>query len=418
MKISNLFGKTYYETSEKITSPNHQLLVKGGFVDQLIAGVYTYLPLGFKVLKNIGNIVREEMDNIGGQEIFMPVLQPKNLWQETNRWDPPGIAEILYKLKDQRGSELALGPTHEEVLTDIVRKQIHSYKNLPLYIYQIQTKFRDEPRAKSGLLRGREFLMKDLYSFHTNEEDRKRYYEIVKKAYFKIFKRCGLKTVLTEASGGAFSKEISHEFQVITPAGEDTIIVCPKGDFGQNMEITSKKEGDKCPHCSKQLKIARAIEVGNIFTLGTKYSEAMKAFFIDRNDQQQPIIMGCYGLGISRLLGSIVEVSHDSKGIIWPTAVAPYDIYLISLPDTNKEAENLYRALQTQGLKVLYDDRLESVGVKFVDCDLIGLPLRIVISQKTLTKKSVEFKQRSKEETKLVPLKNLSSFLKDLINKT
>ncbi len=413
MKLSQLFGKTKREVAREVASTNHRLLVKGGFIVQLTSGIYTYLPLGLKVLTKIENIVREEMDAIGGEEVLMPALQPKSLWQETKRWDGP-ISEIMYKVKDREGKELGLGPTHEEVLTDIIRKDVRSYKDLPLYVYQIQTKFRDEPRAKSGLLRGREFRMKDLYSFHTNEKDFKKYYEIVKKAYLKTFKRCGLSDVLVvEASGGAFTKDLTHEFHVTTPAGEDSIIYCEKCGFAQNVEIAKKKEGESCPKCKKTLKVFRTIEIGHIFTLGTKYSKDMKAYFSDKDGKEKPIIMGCYGLGVSRLLGAIVEVKYDENGIIWPKNITPYQIHLLNLElKTKKETEKIYKDLQNQGIEVLWDDRDESPGVKFADADLIGIPIRIIVSPKTLKASSVEISPRDSEKVKLVKINRITQYIK------
>lgn len=408
MLQSKYFIKTKKEAPSDEVSINAQLLIRGGFIDKEMAGVYSFLPLGLKVLKKIENIIREEINAIGGQEILMPALQPRELWEETQRWE---AMDVLYRFQDQQKKWLALGPTHEEVLTDIIRKNISSYKDLPFYLYQIQTKFRDELRAKAGLLRGREFLMKDLYSFHESEEDRKIYYQKAIKAYRKIFKRCGLDILVAEASGGAFSKELSHEFQVQTPSGEDLVVFCPSGDFSKNKEITDLREGEKCPRCSSHLIDVKTIEVGNIFTLGTKFSEAMGAHFLDRNGQKNPIVMGCYGIGLSRVMGAAVEVSHDDRGIIWPEEIAPFRTHLISITAKDKKtdqkvkntAKKLYKELLDLGVEVLYDDRTEiSVGAKFADSDLMGIPTRLVISEKTLAKNSVEVKERGKEKAKLV----------------
>lgn len=397
---------------------NAKFLMRGGFIDKEMAGVYSFLPLGLRVLKKIENIVREEINAIGGQEILMPALQPRELWEETQRWEN---MDVLYRFQDQQEKWLALGPTHEEVLTDIIRKNISSYKDLPLYLYQIQTKFRDELRAKAGLLRGREFLMKDLYSFHTNEEDRKDYYQKVIKAYKKIFKRCGLNALVAEASGGSFSEDISHEFQVQTPSGEDLVVFCPNGDFSKNKEITDLREGDKCPSCGTGLIDVKTIEVGNIFTLGTKFSEAMGAQFIDKDGQKKPIIMGCYGIGISRIMGSVGEVLNDERGIIWPKEIAPFQIHLICINSKDKIMEKkvkkvageLCKKLLDLGVEVLYDDREDvSAGAKFADSDLIGIPVRLVVSEKTLAKNSVEWKERNKEKAKLVKIKELTKKLK------
>lgn len=418
MLQSKYFIKTKKEFPSEEAAVNAKFLMRGGFIDKEMAGVYSFLPLGLRVLKKIENIVREEINAIGGQEILMPALQPRELWEETQRWEN---VDILYRFQDQQEKWLALGPTHEEVLTDIIRKNISSYKDLPLYLYQIQTKFRDELRAKAGLLRGREFLMKDLYSFHTNEEDRKDYYQKVIKAYKKIFKRCGLNALVAEASGGSFSKEFSHEFQVQTPSGEDLVVFCPSSDFSKNKEITDLREGDKCPNCGTGLIDVKTIEVGNIFTLGTKFSDAMGAQFIDKDGQKKSIIMGCYGIGISRIMGTVVEVANDERGIIWPKEIAPFQIHLIRINSKDKimgkkvkkAAGELYSKLLDLGVEVLYDDREDvSAGAKFADSDLIGLPIRLVVSEKTLTENSVEWKERSEEKTRLIKVSQIIKTIK------
>lgn len=409
MRQSQLFTKTLKEIPKDEKSINSQLLIRGGFIHKEMAGVYSYLPLGLKVLKNIGNIIREEMDNIGGQEIAMTVFQPKHLWEETGRWSKT-VGEVMYKCKEGN-KEIGLGPTHEEMLTDIIRRHVKSYTELPLYIYQIQIKFRKEPRARSGLLRGREFLMKDLYSFHSSEKDFKRYYEIVKKAYSKIFKRCGLAAIITEASGSGFTKEYTHEFQVLAPEGEDVIICCPKRDFAQNQEIANTKAGNRCPSCKNILNKVRSIEVGNIFPLGIRYSKDMNAYFIDRDGKKKLIIMGSYGIGISRTMGAVVEVHHDEKGIIWPGEITPFQVHLIQVENTGrvkKMSERLYENLWKGNCEVLYDDRADkTTGEKFADCDLIGIPVRVVVSERTLAKKSVEIKKRKESRTKLIKLKGV-----------
>ena len=361
MRQSKLFTKTIKEAPKDEKSINAQFLLRGGFVHKEMAGVYTFLPLGNRVLKNIENIIREEMNKIGGQEILMPVLQPKSLWEKTDRWSK-GVGEVMYKTKDDSGKEFGLGPTHEEILTNIASKYIKSYSDLPSYIYQIQTKFRKEPRARSGLLRGREFGMKDLYSFHPSEEDFRNYYEIVKKSYFKIFKRCGLSSISTEASGAGFTKEYTHEFQVLAKDGEDSIVYCQKHHFVQNKEIAKLKKGDRCPVCKGAIREGKSIEVGNIFPLGTKYSKDLNAYFIDKDGKRKLIVMGCYGIGSTRVMGAIVEVCHDNKGIIWPEEVAPFKIHLIPVEDNReviKAANKLYLDLQKQNIEVLYGDRKE-----------------------------------------------------------
>lgn len=410
MLQSQLFTKTSKEAPKDEESINASLLMRAGFIDKLMAGVYTFLPLGWRVLNKIENIVREEMNKINGQEIFMPVLHPKENWEKTGRWQ---TFETLYKLKNKAGTELALGPTHEEIIYPLLTHHVSSYKDLPMAIYQIQTKFRDELRAKSGLLRGREFRMKDLYSFHANDQDRDRYYEMVKKAYLKIFKRMELDTIITQASGGTFS-ELSLEFQVPTNSGEDTIFVCQKCATGINKEII-KTNDPKCPHCGKTTIEKRAIEVGNIFPLKEKFARDFNLVFRDKDGQNKFVSVGCYGLGTSRAMGTIVEIYHGQNGIIWPKEIAPFQVHLLILGENKKikkEAERLYQKIQEQNIEILYDDRDLTAGEKFAEADLIGIPLRLVISEKTLRQKSAEIKLRDKTKVRLIKLKNLKEILK------
>lgn len=416
MKQSQIFTKTQKENPKDEKCLNAILLQRAGFIYKEMAGVYSFLPMGLMVLNKISNIVREEMQAIGGQEVDMAILQPKALWQKTDRWDKGIGLEVMYKVKDEQ-MEVGLGPTHEEMLTDIIKNHIESFEDLPFSAFQIKTKFRKEARAKSGLLRGREFLMKDLYSFHGSTDDFKDFYEKSKQAYLKVFERCGLKAIITEASGGSFSKEFSHEFQVISEAGEDTIYYCPDGHFSQNEEVFDKK-ASKCPACGSDLQKAKSIEAGNIFSLGTKYSEPLGAFFTDKNGVKAPIIMGCYGLGISRLMGTIVEANHDDKGIIWPKSVAPFACHLLPILSGKQEqdkkilekANNVYDDLQKKGIGLLYDDRnKKSAGEKFADADLIGIPLRIVVSQKTIEKGGIELKERNSEKTEILKFTEICS---------
>ena len=411
MKQSQLFGKTTYEVPKDEQSVNARLLIRGGFVDKLMAGVYTYLPLGKRVLAKIENIIREEMDAIGGQEILMPALQNKEDWMITERWD----IDVMMKVKTFFDKEYGLGWTHEEVVTPLAKKYIRSYKDFPFSVYQIQTKFRSEKRAKSGILRGREFSMKDLYSFHTSEEDLDKFYDLVKDAYFKIFDRAGIKdkTYFTFAGGGAFSK-YSHEFQTLTSAGEDIIYICDKCNIAVNQEIIEDLE-NTCPKCgNKKLKKEKAIETGNIFKLKTRFTEAFNFKFLDRTGKENIPLMGCYGMGPSRLMGTIVELFNDENGIIWPKSIAPYQVHLVCLGNDDsviKEAEKIYNSLQKEKIEVLYDDRDESAGVKFKDSDLIGIPLRIVISKKTLEKDSVETKRRNEDGFEMIRINKLMDFI-------
>jgi len=409
MKRSKFYLKTYSEAPKDEISTNAKLLVRAGFVDKVSAGVYILLPLGLKVLKKIENIIREEMINVEGVELFMPSFHPKENWEKTGRWK---TMDDLYKLKEG-SKEFALGATHEEIVSPLVKKYVNSYRDLPVYLFQFQNKFRKELRAKSGLLRGREFIMKDLYSFHKDEKDLDNYYEKLKKAYTKVFRRLDLgdKTYLTYASGGSFSK-YSHEFQTLTEAGEDIIYICDKCSLAINKEIIRDLK-NQCPQCNnKKLRKEKAVEVGNIFKLKNKYSDPFDLNFIDSKGVKKTVLMGCYGIGLQRAMGTIVEVHHDKKGIVWPENVAPFQVILIGIGiDKNarvaRECENLYKKLSDKGIEVLYDDRDVSVGEKFADADLIGIPNRVVLSEKTLAKKSAEIKKRSQDKTKLIKLSNI-----------
>lgn len=560
MKYSKLFGKTRHSAPHDADSVNARLLTQAGFVEKQSAGVYNFLPLGLRVLAKVNQIIREEMNAIDGQEILMPTLHSREVWKVTGR--DKSMDDVLYRTKGTDEQEFVLGPSHEEIVTPLVKKYIQSYKDLPVAVYQIQTKFRDEPRAKSGVLRGREFGMKDLYSFHLDEKDLEAYYEKAKKAYMNVYTRCGLKAYMIEASGGAFSDKFSHEFSIVTPAGEDTIILCEKCGSAQNLEVAEGKvidpdqpkekevelkeidikrglsvaenakahnvpawkilktvvyevdgmglvgvcvRGDlklneyklvkyfgkqlraaspetlkkvglvqgfispvglkgaeirfvadhsiknvknfvtganklnkdytgvnigrdfqisdfsdflevrgafKCAKCEGKLSELKAIEAGNIFKLGTKFSEATGFKVTDSTGKQITVTMGCYGIGNTRLVGTIVEASHDENGIIWPKTVAPYSVHIISLgndPIVVKAAEKLYKDLEKKGVEVLYDDRDGSAGVKFKDADLIGIPLRLVVSKRTLEAKGVEWKEREKKEGKVVSLAKVVS---------
>jgi len=407
MRQSEIFTKILKEAPKDEKSLNSQLLVRGGFVDKLMSGVYSYLPLGFMVLKKIESIIVEEMKKIRASQVLLPALHPKENWQKTGRWQYPE----MFKLKGRAEKDFSLGWTHEEIITPLVKKFVKSYRDLPVCVYQVQDKFRDELRAKSGLLRGIEFIMKDMYSFHADEKDLDNFYEKAKKSYFKIFERCGLakNTFLTLASGGTFSK-YSHEFQTVTPYGEDEIYLCEKCRLAINKEII-EQEHYTCSNCkNKKLEVKKAIEVGNIFSLKDKFTKTFDFKFHDKSGAEKTVLMGCYGIGLGRLLGAVVEVHHDEKGIIWPREVAPFAVHLISLENTakvKKAAEDLYEDLLKEGTEVLYDNREKSAGEKFAEADLIGIPIRIVISERTLKTNSVEVKQRNKKETKLIKINQL-----------
>lgn len=411
MRQSQLFTKTSKSSPAEEQSINAKLLLRGGFIYKNSAGIYSYLPLGWQVIKKISNIIREEMDAIGGQEMFMPALHDKHYLQTTGRWD----VDVVFKIAEEKGKEpqFNISWTHEEILTEIASKFVSSYRDLPFAAYQIQTKFRNEPRAKSGLLRGREFMMKDLYSFHVSEEDLWQYYEKVKQAYHKIFKRCGLKAFYTLAAGGDFTASNTHEFQVLTSVGEDTVFVCEKCEYAENKEISNLKDGDTCPRCGGKIGEHKGIEVGNIFPLGTKYSEAFGLNFTDVEGKNQKVVMGSYGIGVGRVMGTAVELFHDEKGILWPESIAPFTVHLLAFPGGEVQAETAYEKLQKAGCTVLYDDRDDkSAGEKLADADLIGIPWRIVVSRKTVAQKVVEVKKRDEENVEMMDIKILIKRLK------
>jgi prolyl-tRNA synthetase len=371
--------------------------MRAGFVHKVMAGVYAFLPLGLRVMRKVEGVIRDEMESAGGKEILMSALQPKADWEKTGRWDD---LDVLFRFTSYYSkNEYVLGPTHEEEITPLLKQHIFSYRDLPVYLFQFQNKFRDEKRAKSGVLRGREFIMKDLYSFHATEEDLDDYYERMSGAYRRVFDRLGIgdRTYLTFASGGTFSK-YSHEFQTTTPAGEDIIYVCDKCGIAVNEEVIDDVD-HACPQCaSKELRQDKSIEVGNIFKIKDKYSAPFELKFKDAEGNEKVVLMGCYGIGVNRCVGTIVEVSHDDKGIIWPESVAPFRFHLLEMKSGMGEA--LYREMVADGYEVLYDDRDVSAGEKFKDADLIGIPWRLVVGEKN--KDKIEIKRRNEEQTLLV----------------
>jgi prolyl-tRNA synthetase len=414
MRQSKLFTKTRKESPADEVSKNAEFLIRAGFVHKEMAGVYSYLPLGLRVLRKIENIIREEMNKAGGQEVLMSTMQPKDNWEKTGRWT--GMDD-LYKVGDSSGREVALGPTHEEIVVPILKNYVSSHKDFPVAVYQIQNKFRMELRAKSGMLRGREFIMKDMYSFHTSEEDFEKFYEKMKEVYKTVFNRVGIGhlTYLTFASGGTFSK-YSHEFQTITGAGEDTIYLDEASGVALNKEVFNDEVLTQLGLQKEKLVEHKAIEVGNIFDLKTKYSKPFDLSFTDEKGEKHIVLMGCYGIGLGRLMGTIVEVFSDDKGIIWPESVAPYAIHLLALGEdevVSKEAEKIYESLLKAGVEVLFDDRKDlSAGEKFSDADLLGMPYRAVVSVRSLKENGIELKKRSEEKGKIVTLDELLKILK------
>ncbi|PCI29146.1 prolyl-tRNA synthetase [Candidatus Wolfebacteria bacterium] len=406
MRQSSLFTKTRKEAPKDEVSKNASLLIRGGFVHKEAAGVYSFLPLGLRVLEKISNIIREEMDAIGGQEILMSSLQDKNIWETTNRWDD-SVVDVWFKTTLKSGAVMGLGFTHEEPLTRLMTNHINSYKDLPVYPYQIQNKFRNEVRAKSGVMRGREFIMKDLYSFSRTNEEHNEFYEKSKIAYMNVFDRVGLggTTYITFASGGVFAK-YSHEFQTISDAGEDIIYVDEDKKIAINEEVYTDKVISDLGLSKESLIEKKSIEVGNIFSLGTKFSEPLGLNYVDEDGKTKPVVMGSYGLGPTRVMGTIVESLSDEKGIVWPKSVSPFDVHIIDLGNKNEEvkkhAEEVYQELKSKGVSVLLDDRNTGAGEKFADSDLIGIPTRIVISEKTMQAGNVEVKYRSSGETVMI----------------
>ncbi|KKT75139.1 MAG: Prolyl-tRNA synthetase [Parcubacteria group bacterium GW2011_GWB1_44_7] len=405
MRQSELFTKTRKESPAGEEAKNAKLLIRAGYLHKEMAGVYSYLPLGLLALNKIIGIIRREMNEIGGQEVFLSALQDPEVWKKTGRWSDE-VFENWFKTKIKTGGEAGLSFTHEEPLSNLMKNQISSFRDLPRYVYQFQTKFRNEPRARSGIIRGREFLMKDLYSFSRNQKEHEMFYEKAKQAYQNIFADAGIgaQTYITYASGGSFSK-YSHEFQTVTDAGEDTIYLCENCRVAVNKEIFA--EQNTCPKCgAKVLAEKRAVEVGNIFSLGTRFSEAFDLNYLDEKGDKKLVVMGSYGIGPSRLLGAIVEVLADEKGIVWPKTVAPFQIHLIAVFDENGKvqpaAEKLYNKLLEKGIETLFDDRNIRAGEKFADADLIGIPLRVVISEKTLKENKIEIKERAGGEIKMV----------------
>jgi prolyl-tRNA synthetase len=411
MKRTELFTKTSKTAPADETAENAKLLIRAGYVHKEMAGVYAYLPLGLRVLENIKNIVREEMNAIGGQELQMTTLQPRDIWEKTNRWDDR-IVDNWFKTKLKSGTELGVGLTHEEPIVDALSPYIDSYKDLPLYVYQIAAKFRNELRAKSGVLRGREFLMKDMYSFARTQAEHDELYEKAAMAYTRVYDRLGIgaETYRTAADGGYFTDRFSDEYQTLSEIGEDTIYVDEVKKLAINKEIYTDENLVKLGLNKENLIEKKAVEVGNIFPLESKYSDALDLYYADENGKRQSIIMGCYGIGVSRLMGVIAEHFADDKGLNWPENIAPFKIYLINIgTDDNvvNITSKLYNELTKKGIEILWDDRDVHPGEKFADADLLGIPHRVVISPKTVQQDAVEYKARTSDETTILATSKL-----------
>lgn len=415
IRSSQLLIPTLREPPKDAEVISHQLMVRAGYIRKLAAGVYTYLPLCLRVLRKIETIVREEMVAAGAQELLLPIVMPAELWQESGRWNVYG--KELLRFKDRHDRDFCFGPTHEEAITDVVRNEVRSYRDLPKNCFQIQTKFRDEIRPRFGLMRGREFIMKDSYSFDVSPEKALQTYGAMYAAYNKIFTRCGLTYRAVEALTGNIGGSHSHEFQVLAQSGEDEIVACTKCEYAANID---KAKGETCPKCKSRCEKYRGIEVGQTFYLGTKYSESMKATFIDEKGKERFLEMGCYGIGIGRTAAAAIEQNHDEKGIMWPFPIAPFHVQVIPLAqdgDVFSVACDVAEKLEKQGLEVLMDDRDERPGVKFSDADLVGIPFHVVIGAKGLKEGKVELKVRRGGVVQHVPPEKIFSTLRTALEK-
>lgn len=416
MRQTQLFTKTKKESPADEVSKNAELLIRGGFIHKEMAGVYSYLPLGLRVLKNIEKIIREEMNQVGGIEMMTAVLQNKEIWEKSNRWDDE-VVDAWFKTKLKAGGEIGLSFTNEEAFSNILKQYVSSYKDLPVYPYDFKNIFRNEVRSKSGIMRGREFYWKALYSFSKDEKEHEEFYEKMKVSYQNIFKRAGIGhlTYITFASGGTFSK-FSHEFQTITSVGEDTIYLDENSGIAINKEVYNDETISELGLDKEKLVEKRAVEVGNIFSLGTKFSEPFDLKYKDEKGKDKLVIMGSYGIGLGRLMGTIVEALSDDKGIIWPEEVAPFKVHMLSLGESENvktEADKLYTELNKKNIEVLFDDRTDiSAGEKFADSDLLGMPYRIVVSERSLKENGFEIKKRNEEKGKIINAEELFELFK------
>ena len=401
---SKVFLPTLKDTPQDAEVISHQLMLRAGMIRRVTSGIYTWLPIGLKVLRKVENIVREEMDASGAQEVLMPMVQPKELWEETQRWEKMG-PELL-RIQDRHERDFCLGPTHEEVITDLIRNNIKSYKELPLNLYQIQTKFRDEVRPRYGVMRGREFLMKDSYSFNLDEDSLNESYVLMKEAYKKILDRLGLQFKIVKADSGAIGGDTSEEFHVLAENGEDTIAISDSSDFAINTELLLEEgedieslQGKPSPDGEGIIEIKKGIEVGHIFQLGKVYTDAMKANVLDNEGKAQNLYMGCYGIGVSRLVAAAIEQNNDDKGIIWPEAMTPFEVNIIAIgfdkdEKIAKASTDLYSKLSSMGYEVMLDDRKDGYGIKMKDAELIGVPINVIIGKQYLQNGEIELKHR------------------------
>lgn len=401
---------TLKEAPEEAESISHKLMLRTSMIKMLISGVYSYLPFGMRVLNNVNKIIREEMNAVGGQELLLPAIQPVELWQMTKRDEQLG--ETMIRFNDRRGRKLCLGPTHEEVITELISRYVQSYRDLPVVLYQIQTKFRDEVRPRFGVVRACEFIMKDAYSFDKDQKGLEEIYDKMYKAYGKILTRCGLNFLSVKAEGGFIGGDVSHEFLTPAESGEDVVYKCSIcGQIATKIDA----EIDLCPHCKKDLIKVNCLEVGHIFQLGTKYSEVFGLKYLDEDGKEKPVIMGCYGIGVSRLIPAIIEQNRDEDGIIWPKEVAPYDVLIlpVNIADQNifSISKKVYEILEKKKFKVLLDDRNQSAGIKFKDADLLGIPQRITIGDKFIKEKKIEVKDRKSKEIKFFKLDEIDKII-------
>jgi prolyl-tRNA synthetase len=405
MRQNRYLLPTLKELPSDADTPSAKLMLRMGMIRKVAAGLYEWLPLGLRALRKVEKIVREEMDRAGGQEVWLPLVQPKELWEESGRWAVYG--KEMLRFKDRKDTEFCLAPTAEEVITDLVRREVRSYRELPLLLYQFGTKFRDEIRPRFGVMRAREFYMKDAYSFHADDADAETMYKNVFEAYTRIFTRCGLRCRPVQANSGAIGGNFSHEFMVLAETGEDTLGACPACAWAANAELDPARPtavGDPCPQCGKGVELFKGIEVGHTFKLGTKYSTSMNAGFLSEKGEKHPFIMGCYGIGVSRVVAAALEQSHDNDGALWPEALAPFDVHVLplntSVPAIMETAATIEKALAATGYDVLLDDRDARAGVKFKDADLLGLPWRITVGEKKLAQGLVEIKRRGRPDSR------------------